>query len=78
MTFVRKMIYVAGIQFYNTSSVYSSVCLPPKSPSLTISIFLIICFRKVVFFLNFGKTGKHKVIHTTRKYILCLFIFLKF
>ena len=38
MTLVSKMIYVPGVQFYNTLPVYFIVCSPPKvkSPSITI------------------------------------------
>ena len=41
MTLANEMIQVSGVQFYNASPVYCTVCSPPqvKSPSITISFY---------------------------------------
>ena len=38
---INKIIWVSGIQFYNTLSIYCTVCLPAQvmSPSISISFF---------------------------------------
>ena len=41
VTMVNKIIYVSAVQFYNTSSVYCIVCLPPKSSLLPSHLSLI-------------------------------------
>ena len=38
VTLVNKIVWVSGAQFYNASSVYFIVCLPPQVKSFSISI----------------------------------------
>ena len=42
MTLVNKFMLASGVQFYNMSSVYCTMCSPPQVKSLSINIFLIL------------------------------------
>ena len=56
-TLVNKIIWVTGVQFYNTSSVYCIVCLPSKSP-ITLYIPFTLSYLLPVPFLS----GNHHTI----------------
>ena len=42
VTLVNKFMLASGVQFYNTSSVYCTMCSPPQVKSLSINTFLIL------------------------------------
>lgn len=40
VTLVNKNMYVSGVLFYNTSSMYFILCLPPQAKSFSITTYL--------------------------------------